>query len=83
MYNLCIMCSSTFPYSVTFSDAMGTAFRGMLVVSENSARARVGAFIPGAGTQRTCSVSHSHTAHMQIDGYLYMHLVIYIGVIIT
>ena len=83
MYIICTMCSSTFPYSVTFSDTTGTTFRGMLVVSENSAGTRGGTFAPGADTQRTCSVSHSHTAHMQIDGYLFMQLVIYIGVSIT
>ena len=62
---------------------MGATFRGMLVVSENSAGTRVGDFIPGADTQRTCSVSHSHTTHMKIDGYLLMQFVINIGVIIT
>ena len=54
-------------YSVTFSGITGTLFRGMLVVSLNDARARVGAFISGIDSRLTCDdtrVSHLHNMQL-------------------
>ena len=53
-----------FQYSVTFSGITGTLFRGMLVVSWDDARARVGTFISGIGTGLACS--DLRVSHLQI-----------------
>ena len=54
-------------YLVTFSGISGTLFRGMLVVSLNDARARVGNFLDVVDTRRTCSDFRvSHLENMQL-----------------
>ena len=56
-----------FQYSVTFSGVSGTLFRGMLVVSLDDARARVGNFLDVGNTRRTCSdLRVSHLQNMQL-----------------
>ena len=67
-------------YSVTFSGITGILFRGVLVVSLDDARARVGTCIDGIDTRLTCDDSRvSHLQNIQL--YFKQYSAVYVGMV--
>ena len=64
---------------MTFSGIPGTLFRGMLVVSLNDARARVGTFISGIDTRLTCD--DSRVSHLQKYAITFSSGAVYVGMV--